>query len=257
MSDTISFDEWECILKFVNYQDEIDDILVTAEQIKEAGKLNKHIKSQFEPRLLCKQDTEDGRPEIFKKYGLYIIAVKNGTYLLTKTNIYMINNYDDLIPPMEIEKNLNSLLLSIGNSETSLLDNLRYSGLFEDETYLAEEILFGPLLNGRHRCSFETIIGDKKITIEGVQYETDSCYESKNKVLLIECKSIPSKSFNIRQLYFPYRSIYDMVGDKKEIISLFITKDKKNIIHIWKYIFENPLVMTSIKCIGYNKYKFN
>lgn len=256
MSETISFDEWECILKFINY-DGTDDVLVTAEQIKEAGKVNKHIKSQFEPRLLCKQDTEDGRPKIFKKYGLYIIAVKNGTYLLTKTNIYSSNNYDKLTLIEEIEKNTNSLLLSIGNSETSLLDNLRYSGLFESKTYLGEEILFGPLLNGRHRCSFETIIGEKNINIEGVQYETDACYESEKKVLLIECKSIPSTSFNIRQLYFPYRSIYDMVGDKKEIISLFITKDKKNIIHIWKYIFENPLVMTSIKCIGYNKYKFN
>jgi len=251
-----SSNEWECILNFINY-DGIGDILVTSDQIKEVGKLNKHIKSQFEPRLLCKQDTEDGRPEIFKKYGLYIIAVKNGTYLLTKNNIYTTNIYDNLVLIEEIEKNTKSLLLNIGDSETSMLDNLRYSGLFENENYLGEEILFGPLLNGRHRCSFETTIIDKKISIESVQYETDACYESENKVLLIECKSIPSTSFNIRQLYFPYRSIYDIVGDKKEIVSLFITKDKKNIIHIWKYIFENPLIMTSIKCISYNKYKFN
>lgn len=250
-----SFNEWESILNFINY-DGIGDIIITAEQIKEAGKLNKHIKSQFEPRLLCKQDTEDGRPEIFKKYELFIIAIKNGTYLLTKNNIYISNIYDNLILPMELKKNTESLLLNIGNSETSMLDNLRYSGLFETELYLGEEIKFGSLLNGRHRCSFETIIGEKTISIEGVQYETDACYESQNKILLIECKSIPSTSFNIRQLYFPYRSIYDSVGDKKEIISLFITKDKKNIVHIWKYIFEKPHVMTSINCVGYNKYKF-
>ena len=120
-------------------------------------------------------------------------------------------------------------MLELGNSESTLIDNLCYSGLFEKEEYLGEKIKYGSLLNGRHRCSFETIIGEKKISIEGVQYETDACYESQNKILLIECKSIPSTSFNIRQLYFPYRSIYDSVGDKKEIISLFITKDKKNI----------------------------
>lgn len=251
-----SSNEWEFILNFINY-DGTGDILITSDQIKEIGKLNKDIKSQFEPRLLCKQDTEEGRPEIFKKYGLFIIAVKNGTYLLTKNNIYTTNIYNHLLPIEYIEKNTKSLLLNIGDSETSMLDNLRYSGLFEDEFYLGEQILFGPLLNGRHRCSFETTISDKKISIEGVQYETDACYESENKVLLIECKSIPSTSFNIRQLYYPYRSIYDIVCDKKEIVSLFITKDKKNIIHIWKYIFENPLVMTSIKCVGYNKYKFN
>lgn len=43
----------------------------------------------------------------------------------------------------------------------------------------------------------------------------------------------------------------------KEIISLFINIDKNKIINIWKFVFVDPLVMTSIKCIGYNKYSFN
>jgi hypothetical protein len=114
------------------------------------------------------------------------------------------------------------------------------------------------LLNGRHRCSFKTKIGNNEVEISGSQYETDACYESENKILLIECKGVNNlSSFNIRQLYYPYRTIYDTIEGKKEIITLFINKDKNNIIHIWKFEFENPLVMTSIKNIGYHKYTFD
>jgi hypothetical protein len=255
MTDRIQSLAWEYILNFVSC-DGSCDFTLTADQIKEAGKANKTLKCQFEPRLLCKQDTFEDRPEILKKLGLFIIAVENGTYKLIKQNIYQNLEYPNTLS-LEIERNNTSAVLNIGNSETSVIDNLRYSGLFESEEYLNEKILYGPLLNGRHRCTFETQIGENIYQIRGVQYETDSCYESQNKVLLIEGKSGQPSSFNIRQLYFPYRSIYDAIKGSKEIIPLFISKDKKDIIHIWKYTFENPLVMTSIKLISYFRYKFN
>lgn len=40
-------------------------------------------------------------------------------------------------------------------------------------------------------------------------------------------------------------------------MTLFINKDKNNVIHIWKFEFENQLVMTSIKNTEYHKYKFD
>jgi len=143
----------------------------------------------------------------------------------------------------------------MGNSEMSMIDNLRYSGLFESSEYLNEPILFGSLLNGRHRCNFKTILGEKEINVLGSQYETDSCYESQNKILLIEGKGGNNESFNIRQLYYPFRSIYDIVQNKKEIIPIYINTDSRKIIHIWKFIFINPLELTSINCVSYNKYK--
>jgi hypothetical protein len=260
---------WTHILHYVKYDGQTE-IEISSSQIKNSSSSWKGPKNQFEPRLLCKQDSDQERPDIFKKYGLYIISIKNGTYLLTKTNIYyeldsMFGGEKEMEKIEKLEKNQSSILLKIGNSETSTIDNLRYSGLFEQENYLGEPILFGSLLNGRHRCSFKTVIGQKEIEISGSQYETDACYESENKILLIEAKGHVDKSFNIRQLYYPYRSIYNAIKEynkerkekdiiNKEIISLFISIDKKKIINIWKFVFENPLVMTSIKCIGYDKY---
>ena len=36
-----------------------------------------------------------------------------------------------------------------------------------------------------------------------------------------------------------------------------INKDKNNHIHIWKFIFDNPLELTSIKNTDYHKYEFD
>lgn len=245
---------WTHIFSTLNY-DGLKETTITANQIKDAGKTWEGDKNQFEPRLLCKQDTSESRPEIFKKYGICILSIQNGVYLLTKNNIYCELKYDDSVKVIAIKKNCKSILLDIGESETSLIDNLRYSKLFENK-YLEEPILFGPLLNGRHRCNFTTIIGENNVVISGSQYETDACYESENKILLIEAKTGNNKSFNIRQLYYPFRIIYDKVKNKKEIIPIFINFDRKKVIHIWRYKFTNPLELTSITHVSYDKYEF-
>lgn len=248
-------DVWIHIFEQIKY-DLLEDKIISATEIKNAGKTWTGKSNQFEPRLLCKQDSEEDRPEIFKKNNLCIISVKNGEYLLTKNNIYFPLKYqNDTVWPLS--RNCDSLILNIGNSESSLLDNLRHSGIFETADFLGEPILFGPLLSGRHRCSFDTKIGSKEISVEGSQYETDACYESQNKVLLIECKAKHKmESFNIRQLYYPYKAIYDKVAGKKQIIPLFINKNKDNTIHIWKFQFADPNVLTSLEETDYKVYKF-
>jgi hypothetical protein len=246
---------WSHIFKEINYDGEKERI-ITADEIKNAGKTWNGKKHQFEPRLLCKQDTSEDRPSIFKDKKLNILSIKNGEYIITKENIYVDLEYPPNIEEIIIEKNSDSVLLSFGDSETSMIDNLRYSGIFEGDLYLKQKIKYGSLLSGRHRCSFETLLGKSKISISGSQFETDGCYESNNKVLLIECKSKIMKNFNVRQLYYPYRYIFDKMeknNKKKTIIPIFICSDKK-MIHIWKYEFENPLEMMSIKLVSYNKF---
>ena len=245
---------WKFILKSLKYLYN-HDLIIDTDQIKNLKKYWKGKNNQFEPRLLCKMDSLEDRPDIFKILNIHILSIKNGKYLITPSSIYFKFNYIDNELKL-IKKNSFSQILNFGNSETSMLDNLRYSGLFEEEDFLNEPILFGSLLNGRHRCSFNTILNGLKINIEGTQFETDGCYESENKILLIELKNGKDiKSFNIRQLYFPYRYLYDKIKNKK-IISLFISKDKNNIIHIFKMDWKHPKIMDSIYQVNYLKYKF-
>ena len=258
-------DPWTHILKCQNY-DGTCEITVTSKQIKDCKATWKGEANQFEPRLLAYQTSSDSRPDIFKQYGIYILPVQNGTYMITKNKIYQELDYSqppasssstDSSQPIYLKRDTSSVLLSLGESETSFIDNLRYSGVFERPEFLNEPITHGSLLNGRHRCSFEMKLGNKSYSVKGVQYEVDSCFESANKILIIEGKNTNTEfdSFNIRQLYFPYREIIEKTKAKKEVICLFIHKCCE-VVHIWKYIFTEPTQMDSITIAGHYTFKF-
>ena len=146
-------------------------------------------------------------------------------------------------------------MLALGDSETSLLDNLRYAGVFD--AVLGEPVLYGPLLNGRHYITIPMRLGGDTINIEGVQYETDSCYESATKILILEGKSSakPIDSFNIRQLYFPYREAMRVAAGKKEVVCAFV-HELKGVIHLWTYTFAEVDRMDSIALTGHHTYRF-
>lgn len=247
---------WAHILKCQNV-DGSCETTVSSAQIKECKASWKGKANQFEPRLLAYQISANSRPEIFKRHGFSILPVQNGLYALTKNRIYQPLDYS----PVEIThlaRDTSSLLLSIGESETSFIDNLRYCGVFERPEFLNEPITHGSLLNGRHRCSFEMNLGDTSYLVKGVQYEIDSCFESSKKILIIEGKKESSQfdSFNIRQLYYPYRTIHEKTKAKKEIICLFI-HECGEVMHIWKYHFDEPTRMDSIILDGHYMFKFN
>jgi len=247
---------WAHIFKCLQI-DGSSETTITSAQIKSCRSSWKGKDNQFEPRLLAYQISAESRPDIFKQHEYSLLPVKNGVYLLTKNNIYEPLDYS----PVEIttiDRDTSSLLLSIGNSESTFIDNLYYSGVFERPEFANEPITHGPLLNGRHRCSFQMNLGNNSYSINGVQYEVDSCFESLNKILLIEGKneSSPFDSFNVRQLYFPHREIFEKVKTKKEIICLFIHKCGE-LVHIWKYHFVEPTRMDSIALDGHYMFKFN
>ena len=248
----INIEIWEHIIQHANINIVNNDVsFITSEQIKDCKKTWTGKCNQFEPRLLCKMDSNYSRPDIFKKNNICIISIKNGTYALIKENIYIpLVKYISV--PNIISKKNDSLLLDIGESETSMLDKMYYNNILDD--IIGEKIKFGPLLGGRHRCNFDTIIGSQSITINGSQYETDGCYETDNYVCIVEAKSVECDDFNIRQLYYPFREVYKKVGDKKQIICLFVYKDKKQIIHIHKFKWNNYEKMLDIVNIGYYQY---
>lgn len=247
---------WAHILKCIKV-DGSCETMISSTQIKECKSTWKGKANQFEPRLLAYQISAESRPAIFKQHGLSMFPVRNGLYQLTKNNIYQLLDYSP-VDITTLNRDMSSLLLSMGDSESSFIDNLHYCGVFERPEFANEPITHGPLLNGRHRCGFEMKLGDKSYSVRGVQYEVDSCFESPNKILVIEGKneSSPFDSFNIRQLYFPYRQIYETTKAKKEIICLFIHKCGE-LVHIWKYHFDEPTRMDSIVLDGHYMFKFN
>lgn len=182
------------------------------------------------------------------------MPIKNGTYLFTKKNIfYKLEYLEKNI--INLDKDNNSILNNIGGSESNIINNLLNCGIFESEKYMNERIKYIFPIQGRHYCSFKMNFNSEIININSVQYEIDGSFESDNKIMLIECKNKKIESFNIRQIYYPYRAVYEHVKNKKEIICLYIVKIK-DIIYIWNLKFRDHNNPNSIECIDYNRYKF-
>lgn len=243
---------WKHILDTIGFSYESNLTHISSIQIKDAKTTWQGASCQFEPRLLCKMDSSNSRPQVFQDNNLFLISIKNGTYALMKENIYVPLPKIDLTP-LPIHKIHQSLILDIGQSESSMLDNLQHNKVLDE--IIGEPVLFGPLLGGRHRCSFDTMLGAHQLQIRGSQYETDGCYETENYICLVEAKSIDCQDFNIRQLYYPFREVYNTVGNRKAIIALFIYQDKKKLIHIHKYQWGNPLFMMDLTHQGYYCYQ--
>jgi len=224
--------------------------IITAKEIKESKETWNGKNNQFEPRLICKIDKIENNPKIFNENNISVLSIKNGNYLLIKENIYK-NLEKEECNIIDFNKTNNSVLLNIGNSESNLLDNMLYNGIIED--IIGEPVKYGPLMGGRHYCDFNTIIGNENIHIKGSQYETDACYETDNYICICEAKNTNCNNFNIRQLYYPFREVYK-IEKNKEIICLFIYKDKDKIINVHKYKWNNPKNMLDIIQINYYRY---
>lgn len=249
-------DIWKHIVDYYDFNLNNNYNIITSNQIKESKSTwndsKSHI-SQYEPRLLCKQDTLESRPDYFKENGLYILSIKNGTYILITKNIYVeLEIYNG--PPQKLYKRHNNLLLDLGNGESNIIENLHYNGILEN--IFDEKIICGPVLSGRRSCGkFTTFLDNIQLNIDGTQIEIDACYETENNIYIIELKNKKCNNFNIRQLYYPYRYLYDNdnIKNYKNIIALFIYKENRYI-NIYKYIWNDPTKMMDINCIGYYKY---
>ena len=254
---------WETIFKFKNWSPESFENnqiqLLTSKEITKACSQFSQV-SQKESRILAKVDSYNELPRILKNLKLSILPVRNGTYSIFRGNIWKKIEYTDtnvITLPKHSKISFTSQLLNFGNSEMSVIDDLYYSGALK--YFDNSELIIGPICGGRHRTSkfsFNTTYHDiiTKHEIEGVQMEIDSCYESENKCIIIEGKSGKADSFNIRQLYYPYRVINQIYNGTKEIIPLIIIK-KKEIYYVWKYQFTDVDNMNSITLVDSKQFK--
>lgn len=249
-------DVWQHILEHnsINYSDDEFNEIITSEQIKDSKSTYKVKKCQFEPRLLTQVNTEH-KYSVLKDNNISIISLggKPTNYLLTKGIVKSELDYNyDSKDVISLNSQTDSVLLPLGSSETSALDNLRYSGMYEH--IVGEPIKYDNLLSGRHYMSMSARIIKKLkrvFNVDKAQFEIDACYETEKYVIHMEAKSSKIEEFNLRQIYFPYRYIYDKIDNKKEIISLFMCPDKNKLYHVWQYKFDKPKRMFSAKVVNH------
>ncbi|KTD47812.1 type II restriction enzyme [Legionella quateirensis] len=220
---------------------------ISAEEIKKFG--------NREPRLMCKFDSRESRPSIFKQKNLSILPIQNGKYILIEGDGYQnlsvsSSNINYLSPPKGIWY---ETLPLIPRSESQVIDLAFATGLLED---FLEDPSLRLTIRGRLRSKpFDFYFNSQtqKLTADGVQVEIDAGYEG-NKIYLIEAKMGEIQDFNIRQLYYPLRMWFEE-DISKDVIPILINY-ANNIISISQYEFEDFWIYSTIKLVKCTRYAF-
>ncbi|MEC5189707.1 hypothetical protein GGQ77_003533 [Geobacillus thermodenitrificans] len=234
-----------------NHDFQISPYYIDADQIKACCQ-NFTRTNEKEVRILCKQDTRESRPKVFRDNGLFLLPIKNGKYAILAGEGYI--DIPDITTPPEIYRSkldFHPITSTIGNSEMQHVDYAFATGLIQD--FVGDDTLVLTIRGRKYTPKFDFQVNGHQLTVESVQTEVDAGYEGKEKLVLIEVKNSATTNTIIRQLYYPYRKWKYHVPDK-EVIPLFFEK-RGGYYYIWQFKFEDDNDYNSIKLVNAKRFK--
>jgi hypothetical protein len=237
-------------LKFKTHDFDKEPLEITANEIKKSCEsfVERGI---TEPRILCKQDTRESRPEIFKDMGLFILPKQNGRYLIIKGEGYV--DIPEITSKPEVHQSILDFQLettSIGNSEMQHLDFAYASSIIR--TFTEDPSLVLTIRGRKYTPVFTFRVGNHEITTKSVQTEVDGGYEGRNSVVLIEAKNSNASNEIIRQLYYPYRQWQEHTD--KNVSTLFFQR-KDDLFYLWHFEFKDMHDYNSINLIKSSRFR--
>jgi len=214
--------------------------------------------SEKEVRILCKQDTREKRPSVFRERNLFILPVRK--YKLPQPRkwgyefaIIKGEGYVDIPEiksagevyrsdfPFELETSRE------GDSESQHLD---YSYAMSLVRHFVGDDSIVLTIRGRKfvTTEFECVAGDgrHRLNVKGITTEVDAGYEGREQVVLIEAKGQGASNTIIRQLYYPFRK-WSSVTNKK-IFPLFFER-RGDLYCLWQFEFTDPRDYNSIRLV--------
>lgn len=229
-------------------------VIVKAEEIKRSCQ-NFTETNEKEVRILCKQDTRDSRPQIFKDNGLFLLPKKNGSYYIIKGDGY-VDVPDITTPIIDYHKQLDFELESskVGDSEMQHLDYAYANSLIR--TFMNDPSLVLTIRGRKYTPLFSFKVNGFDIETQSVQTEVDAGYEGRDQIVLIEAKNSSATTEIIRQLYYPFRQWSE--NTNKEVVPVFFEKrivDGENLYYIWQYKFSDINDYNSISLVKSARYR--
>ena len=180
-----------------------------------------------EPRLMAKIDYSANRPEIFREEDLNILALSSSHYRIGKFNVFRELPHQDLVQmpitraalPIGIE----SLAFKGHTSESAVVTSAHAAGILDQ--FCGEDLVlttFGRMrtpafdfrISGRAGMTYE-------LNVNSATIEVDAAYESNHALHILEVKNHRPADFNMRQLYYPYRTWRTKID--KPVESVFMT----------------------------------
>ena len=198
---------------------------VTAKEVKDIARK--------EPRLMAKMDTIEDMPKVFQENGLFLLPVSRTRYAIVRGDGF--HSLEEAAKP-EVHRTRFRFPTSVEGvrSEGAFLDYALSSGVLE--RFTGSERLYLVARGRRTTPRFSFDFHSTQVQVDGAQLELDGGYESLDgdSMISVEAKiGIPS-SFNIRQLYYPFRTF----GLKKPVRNLFFVYEPKSMGYLfWEYEF--------------------
>ncbi len=223
---------------------------LTAAQIKTACQDYTEV-GQKEVRILCKQDTREARPEVFRRRDLFLLPVRNGVYVIVKGEGYVDIPAIESTQEMYVSKldfKLETPL--VGNSEMQHLDFAYASSLIR--SFMDDETLVLTIRGRKYTPEFSFHVGAHEVTAKSVQTEVDAGYEGRSQVVLVEAKNASTQNVIIRQLYYPYRQWQSHTD--KQVVPLFFEKSR-DAYSIWHFRFRDIDDYNSVQLVKSGRFR--
>jgi hypothetical protein len=211
---------------------------VTAKEVKDIA--------HREPRLMAKMDTVEDMPKIFRDNGLFLLPVSRTKYAIVRGNGF--HSLEEAEKP-KVHTTQFRFPTSIEGvrSEGAFLDYALSSGVLESFTNSERLYLVARGRRTTPRFSFD--FNKTEVRVDGAQLELDGGYESLDgeSLISVEAKIGVPTSFNIRQLYYPFRTF----GLKKPVRNVFFVYEPSSSSYLfWEYEFVPSKSYDGIRLAG-------
>jgi hypothetical protein len=218
-------DHWEEVIAKKGIDVNASLSYITAKEVKEI--------SHKEPRLMAKMDTMEDMPKIFRENGLFLLPVSRTKYALVKGDGF--HSLEASSKPVVHSTQFRFPTSVEGvRSEGAFLDYALSSGVLE--RFTKSERLYLVARGRRTTPSFKFDFYRTEVEVDRAQLELDGGYESLTgeSMISVEAKIGLPSSFNIRQLYYPFRTF----GQTKPVRNVFFVYEPGSMSYLfWEYEF--------------------
>jgi uncharacterized protein DUF6997/uncharacterized protein DUF6996 len=237
-------EKWSDVINKLNMDISKPVNYITAGQIKQI--------SNEEPRLMAKMDRLEDCPKVFRDNNLFLLPVSRREYAIVKGV-----GYHQLESIGEEEQITHYAQIPFPESFANFESEQVYLN-YAYSTGLIERFAQIPLPNPPSQIrvntpEFNVNIDNCNIHVNRAQIEIDAITESLKTIVIIEAKIGMPGSFNIRQMYYPFRTFHDK---KKKVRSFFFCVEPKQSLYMfWEYGFNPYSSLESISLIHCRQYK--
>ena len=210
-----------------------------------------------EPRLMSKVDHSQNLPSVFKENKLSILTLSTSEFRIGHFDIFQ------TLPEWTLPGNDVETLPFPPNLETLDFTNLTGEPGVINTAYATEMLhafcdqdlvltVSGRMRTSDFTYSVNTLQGaPQNIRVNKAQMEIDAAYEGNKNFYIFEVKNHMSRDFNLRQLYYPYRTWQDRIKKKTNPVFLTFSND---VFDLYEYGFDSITDFSSAQLVKHKRY---